>query len=68
MNTILDVSDELGIGVKLIPVDFDNTERKIENLYRLRNWYKSFGFKSIDNNRTPVLFYEPQIEELKQVA
>ncbi len=68
MKKILKISDELEIGVRLIPVDIDNNERKIENLIRLRNWYKSFGFKSNDYNRTPVLFYEPQIEELKQVA
>lgn len=68
LNSILNVSDELEIRVRVIPVDFDNKEKKIENLIRLRDWYKSFGFKSIDYNRTPVLFYEPQEITLKQVS
>lgn len=68
MNNILDISDEMGIGVKVIPVDIDNEEMKVENLYRLRNWYKSFGFKSRNFNRTPELYYEPQTEQLKQVS
>lgn len=44
MNTILDISDELNIKVKAIPCDMmgDGT---IEVLYRIRNWYRSLGFK-----------------------
>jgi len=68
MNIILDISDELGIGVKVIPVDFDTEDENIEHLYRLRSWYKSFGFKSKDFNRTPILYYEPQVIKLKQVS
>jgi len=68
LNKILCLSDELGIGIRIIPVDIDNKEGKIKTLYRLRNWYKSFGLKSRDFNRTPVLYYEPQIIELRQVS
>ncbi|WP_289063843.1 hypothetical protein [uncultured Zobellia sp.] len=68
MNKILDVSDELGVGVKVIPVDIDNPDGKVRNLYRLRDWYRSFGFVNKNYNRTPELFYEPQTEQLKQVS
>ena len=56
MNIILDISDELGIGVKVIPVDIDNKECKKGNLYRLRDWYKSFGFIQV-NKSSPQLLY-----------
>jgi len=68
INNILDVSDQLGIGVKVIPVDFDNQEGKIENLYRLRDWYRSFGFESRNSNRTPELYYNPQVQTLKMAS
>jgi hypothetical protein len=68
MNTILDLSDEFGIRIRVIPVDIDNYERKIKNLFRLRNWYRSFGFKSYDSNRTPVMFYEPQVQSYSMVG
>lgn len=68
MNKILNVSNELGIRVRVIPVDIDNKEKKLENLNRLRDWYKSFGFQTINFNRTPELYYEPQKEQLRQVS
>ena len=68
MNNILDVSDELGIGVKVIPVDIDSEEFVKGNLYRLRGWYRSFGFKSRNFERTPELYYEPQREQILQVS
>ena len=59
INHILDTADELGINVIVLPVDFD-TEwsgmKPIEYLRRLRNWYKSFGFKKF-TPLTPELKY-----------
>jgi len=68
LNTILDLSNEMGTRIRVIPVDFDNKEKKIENLVRLRKWYKSFGFESVDSNQSPVLYYEPQVLTLIQVS
>lgn len=58
INILLDISDETGISVRTIPADIDNPEGDIEVLYRLRRWYKSFGFKP--STLTPSVFYYKQ--------
>jgi len=71
MNNILDVSDELGINVDVIPSDYDVEFRKkfeespdtikgqglTKYMKFLVSWYKSFGFKS--SMFTPKLTYYP---------
>jgi GNAT superfamily N-acetyltransferase len=64
MNHILDVSDELGITVKLIPINFLGESK---NNFRLRNWYESFGFKKKGFMKRPEMYYTPEIE-FKQAA
>ena len=58
VNKVLDTADEMGVDVRVLPVDFD-TEwsglEPIQYLRRLREWYKSFGFK----------YYSPFTPELK---
>jgi len=44
INTILDIADEYGIRIKAIPCNFKN-QGNVEDLYRLRDWYRSFGFR-----------------------
>jgi hypothetical protein len=104
MNNILDVSDELNIGVKLIPYSFktedseymknleipkeginednmnefdfprmmkelkNNNKRRLQDTYFLKDWYRSFGFKSVNPTMSPFLKYQPQVEELKMVG
>ena len=57
MNCILDTADDLGINVRVLPVDFDcgNVE-PLKYLKWLRSWYKSFGFKPY-SQFTPALKY-----------
>jgi hypothetical protein len=63
LNTILDVCDELGFFLKVLPVNYDvpknmkMTDR--EYLKWLREWYKSFDLVSLD--KTPNLYYVPKI-------
>ena len=104
MNNILDVSDELNIGVKLIPYSFktedseymknleipkeginkenwdefdfprmmkelkNNNKRRLQDTYFLKDWYRSFGFKSVNPRVNPFLKYQPQVQELKMVG
>lgn len=57
MNTILDTADELKVDVRVLPVDFDPGNTKpIVYLRWLRDWYKSFEFKSY-SSLTPALKY-----------
>jgi len=51
INVILDISDEMNVKIKTIPADFDKYKDsdKIHGrgyLPELRDWYRSFGFKS----------------------
>jgi len=60
MNIILDISDEMNIKIKAIPSDFDEYKgsNKIPGkgyLPELRDWYRSFGFKS--TIISPCVFY-----------
>lgn len=63
LNIILDVCDELGLFLKVLPVNYDipknmkMTDR--EYLKWLREWYKSFELISID--KTPNLYHTPSI-------
>ena len=104
LNLILDTSDELNIGLKLLPYSFDtedtdylkdikepeegwNSEnlqsldmkrvvseykkydkRVLSDTYFLKDWYRSFGFKSNNPILNPYLSYEPQVNELKMVG
>lgn len=47
MNMVLDIADELGIQVNLVPVPFTN-RFGVEgiDMFKLKTWYTSFGFKS----------------------
>jgi GNAT superfamily N-acetyltransferase len=67
LNTILDVVDELGLKLRLVPVDYTNFSKSLLKNYRLRNWYKSFGFINLDGNKTPYLTYLPN-QILKNVG
>ena len=63
LNEILDVCDNLGLILKVLPVNYDvpinmkMTDK--EYLKWLRDWYKSFDLISID--KTPNLYYIPSI-------
>ncbi len=65
MNQILDVSDRMGIKIKLIPVDYDRDENSPKNyLQKLKEWYMEMGFQrpkfpSID----PYYTYIPSNEQ-----
>ena len=64
MNLLLDTADELGIQIRVLPVDYDNSymtenqQKDIDYLKWLREWYKSFGFISYDW-QCPALMYYP---------
>ena len=63
VNSVLDTADELGIKVKVLPVDFEtnligNQTTPKDYLKWLRDWYKSFEFKSY-STLTPALMYNP---------
>ena len=63
VNSVLDTADEMGIKVKVLPVDFEtnlmgNQKTSLDYLKWLRDWYKSFEFKSY-SNVTPALMYNP---------
>ena len=46
MNTILDIADDNGINVRVLPVNFDCGDgHPFKYLIWLRDWYKSFGFR-----------------------
>ena len=64
MNTILDISDELNIKVKAIPCDMFG-DGKIETLYRIRNWYRSLGFKP-SKIEPAAYYYTPQKNLVEQ--
>jgi len=64
LNFVLDTADELGICVKVLPVDFDpflkdNQKTSLDYLKWLRDWYRSFEFKSY-SQFTPALMYYPK--------
>ncbi|MCZ2845087.1 MAG: hypothetical protein O2U61_01095 [Candidatus Bathyarchaeota archaeon] len=59
MNKILDISDELGKSVKVIPIVFKEDSM---TQYKLRDWYRSFGFDSKGILKRPELFYIPDLE------
>jgi hypothetical protein len=63
VNSVLDTADEMGIKVKVLPVDFEtnlmgNQKTSLDYLKWLRDWYKSFDFKTY-SNVTPALMYYP---------
>jgi hypothetical protein len=63
LNSVLDTADEMGIKVKVLPVDFQpnligNQKTSMDYLKWLRDWYRSFEFKSY-SNFTPALMYNP---------
>lgn len=63
VNSVLDTADEMGIKVKVLPVDYEpnligNQTTDIDYLKWLRDWYKSFEFKSY-STLTPALMYNP---------
>lgn len=70
MNQILDVSDRLGVKIKLVPVDYDRDENSPNNyLQKLKGWYTEMGFErpkfpSID----PYFTYFPTVEEYKMIG
>ena len=70
MNQILDVSDRMGIKIKLVPVDYDRDENSPKNyLQKLKGWYTEMGFErpkfpSID----PYYTYSPSVVEYKMVG
>ena len=59
INGILDVSDDVGIGVKVIPISF---QKDSMTLYKLRDWYRSFGFDTKGILTRPELYYIPNLE------
>lgn len=70
MNQILDVSDRLGVKIKLVPVDYDRDENSPKNYFqKLKGWYTEMGFErpkfpSID----PYYTYSPSVVEYKMVG
>ena len=79
MNKILDVSDELGIGVKLIPYPFrtnlekckttkDKNSLMLGQMFKLKEWYRSFGFVGKNPHLSPYLSYTPEVFLSKKVA
>ena len=63
VNSVLDTADEMGIKVKVLPVDYEptlmgNQTTTMDYLKWLRDWYKSFEFKSY-STFTPALMYNP---------
>jgi cytochrome oxidase Cu insertion factor (SCO1/SenC/PrrC family) len=70
MSKILDVSDRLGIKVKLVPVDYDEDENSPKNyLQKLKNWYsEGFGFKKSIFSFDPYYTYTPVQETYKMVG
>jgi hypothetical protein len=63
VNNVLNTADEMGIKVKVLPVDFQpnligNQKTSMDYLKWLRDWYRSFEFKSY-SNFTPALMYYP---------
>ena len=59
MNKILNVCDDLNIKLKAIPCDFDNPNCESNLLLRLREWYRSFGFKKKSYLDDVALYYFP---------
>jgi hypothetical protein len=64
MNHILDTADDLGVKVRVLPVDFDKTalrenQTPMEYLLWLRDWYRSFEFKKF-TEFSPELMYYPE--------
>jgi hypothetical protein len=69
MNRILDVSDRLGITIKLIPIDYDRDENsQINYLNKLKNWYWEMGFEKPKFSFDPYYTYFPSVEEFKMVG
>jgi hypothetical protein len=58
MNDILDAADEVNVEIKLIPIPLYSFNDDLESKIRLRNWYKSFGFRS-KSTLTPAMYYSP---------
>jgi hypothetical protein len=63
VNNVLDTADEMGIKIKVLPVDFEpnvigNQKTPMDYLKWLRDWYRSFEFKSY-SSFTPALMYYP---------
>jgi len=57
MNKILDIADEFGITIKLVPSPYKNiNDEKYYNF--LREWYRSFGF--IGSQFGPTMKYVPK--------
>jgi GNAT superfamily N-acetyltransferase len=63
MNKILDVCDELGVTLRLVPSDFSSDENSPKNyLQSIRNWYISFGFELSKLSRMGYYYYRPEIQ------
>ena len=58
LNNILDAADELNLEIKAIPIPINEMSFDWDAKRRLREWYKSFNFKS-KSSLTPALFYSP---------
>jgi hypothetical protein len=59
MNIILDTADEMGVNVRCIPTDMKG-DGNIKTLYRIRDWYRSFGFEA-GKLAKAVFTYSPQV-------
>ena len=61
LNNILDICDEMGLILKVLPVNYEVPKSMYmtdkEYLKWLREWYKSFDLVSID--KTPNLYFIP---------
>jgi GNAT superfamily N-acetyltransferase len=57
MNKVLDLADELGVNIQLVPTPYKNVDDSKYCSF-LREWYASFGFKS--NFYTPHMTYVAQ--------
>lgn len=70
MSSILDVSDRMGINVKLVPVNYDEDENTPKDyLTRLRNWYsEGFEFKRPKSILDPYFTYFSSVSEIQMVA
>ena len=70
MNQILNVSDRMGVKIKLIPVDYDRDENTPKNyLQKLKEWYVEMGFESSKfPSIDPYYTYFPSVEEYKMVG
>jgi hypothetical protein len=58
VNCILDTADDLGVDVRVLPVDFScGGVEPIKYLRWLRDWYKSFEFKSYSQYSPALKYY-----------